>query len=242
MKRPLLTLGLVLALLLGLLLGGVFWMLSRAVAADVPAESAYIDLVLRDRVLHFSEMLSSRYTSEAINAQPPWANISHWIARGFAPLNPDVFLLAWNRNGQLIGHTLNIAQPLTLSLTACAAITNALAEDVARHVVELRTLPDGRAAKVTTYPLYEDDKPGNKKVLVGYVAAGLPVPEVSRRLTRAAWVLAAAALAVLALTLTATAGMLRKARRAAETEEVRQRKQIADFVADAAHELSTNSI
>lgn len=238
MKRPLLTLGLVLALLLVLLLSGVFWMLSRAVAADVPAESAYIDLVLRDRALHFSEMLRSRYADE-INSQPPLADISHWIARGFAPLNPDVFLLAWNRNGQLIGHTLNIAQPLPLSSTACAAITNALAEDVARHVVELRTLPDGRAVKVTTYPLYEDDKPGIKKVLVGYVAAGLPVPELSRRLTRAAWVLAATALAVLALTVTSTAWMLRKARRAAETEEVRQRKQIADFVADAAHELST---
>ena len=239
MKRPLLTFGLVLALLLGLLLGSAFWLIRRAVAADVPAEAAYIDLVLRDRVLHFSEMLRSRYTTDNINAKPPWANISHWIARGFAPLNPDVFLQAWNRNGQLIGHTLNIPQPLPLSTAARAAITNALANNEARHFVELCTLPDGRAVKVTTYPLYEDDRTGNQKVLMGYVAAGLPVPDVARRLARIAWVLAATALAALAVTLTMSARMLRKARLAAEAEEVRQRKQIADFVADAAHELST---
>lgn len=239
MKRPLLTLGLQLALLLALVFGGAFWMLRRAVVADIPAESAYLDLVLRDRVLHFSEMLSSRYTSEAINAQPAWANIRHWIARGFAPLNPDVFLLAWNRDGLLIGHTLNIAQPLPLTESARAEITKAIAENEVRHVVESRTLPDGRAVKVTTYPLYDRAQPGNRAMLVGYVAAGLPVTGMTHRLTRAAWVLAAAALSILALTLTATASILRKARRAAETEEVRQRKQIADFVADAAHELST---
>lgn len=239
MKRQILILGIVITLLLGLLLGGAFWMVSRAVMADEPAESAYIDLVLRDRVLHFSDMLKNRYSSEVINFQPPGAQIAHWIARGFAPLNPDVFLQAWNRDGESIGHTLNIAGPFPLTVSARTAITNALAANEARHIVEARTLPDGRAVKFTTYPLYERAKPKNQKVLVGFVAAGLPVPEVTRRLVRVAWVLTAAGLSILMVTLGAAAWMLRSARLSAEWEEVRQRKRIADFVADAAHELGT---
>ncbi len=239
MKHPLLSLGLVLSLLLVMVFGGVFWGLRRAVAADVPAETAYIDLVLRDRVLNFSDMLKNRYPSETINFQPPGPQIAHWIARGFAPLNPDVFLQAWNRNGQPLGHTLNIAQPLPLTDAARTAITNALATNEARHVVEARTLPDGTAVKVTTYPLYERTKPGGRMVLMGFVAAGLPVPEAARRFTRVAWVLAVAGLVVLATNLALTAWMLRSARLAAEAEEVRQQRQIADFVADAAHELGT---
>jgi len=105
--------------------------------------------------------------------------------------------------------------------------------------VESRTLPDGRGVKLTTYPLYERN-PTNKQIaVVGFAAAGLPVPQVSHRLARVAWVLGSTGIAVLGITLVATAFFLRRMKLAVEVEEVRQRRQMADFVADAAHELNS---